>query len=100
MFNTFVSQANKDPLICFMPMAVFVRHPLLRVRKGYSGPTMPLEQELKELAQGEEAEEEKKHLPISQLWERRKRVEPTESIIPLAMVDPNRKATETTSSKP
>lgn len=33
LLNTFMSQDNKDPLVCAMPVMVFVRDPLLRVRR-------------------------------------------------------------------
>lgn len=49
VFNT-LNQDNKDPLICAIPVTVFVRDPLLRVRKYYGGLSMSLEQALKGLA--------------------------------------------------
>lgn len=49
-----------------MPMAVYVRDPLLRVRRDYRDPTTPLEQVQKELAQEEGANKEE-HLTIFQL---------------------------------
>lgn len=52
MFNTFVRQDNKDPLICAMPVAVYLRDPLIRVRKEFGGPTMSLAQAYKELTKG------------------------------------------------
>lgn len=60
MLKTFMSQDNKDPLVCAMPVAICARKPLLRVRKDY-GLTMSLKQAQKELAQREEEEE---HLSI------------------------------------
>lgn len=54
MFNTFVSQGNKDPLICAMPMAIYVANELLWVRKEYGGPMKPLELPQKELARKRE----------------------------------------------
>lgn len=88
VFNTFMSQDNKDLLICAVHVAVYARDLLLRVRKDYGAPTMPLEQAQQELVQeGEEEEEE--HLSFSQLWVRMYKVEPAESIFPLAMVDQN-----------
>lgn len=94
MLNTFVSQDNKDPVVCAMPLAVYVRDQLLRARNDYGGPTMSLEQALKELAQRGEVEgevEEEEHLSIFQLEARRERVELVESTIPLAVVDPKGK---------
>lgn len=46
-----MSQDNKESRICSMPVAVYVRDPLLRVQRDYGDPTMPLEQVQKELAQ-------------------------------------------------
>lgn len=42
IFNTFVSQDNKDPLISPMLMAVYARDLLLWVKKDYGVPTMSL----------------------------------------------------------
>lgn len=50
MLNTFLSQDNKDPLVCTMPVEVYAKDLQLRVRKDYGGLTMSLDQALKELA--------------------------------------------------
>lgn len=47
-----------------MPVAVFARDPLLRVRRDYCGSVMSLEQALKDLAQRGEAKEEEEQLSI------------------------------------
>lgn len=47
---TFMSEDNKNLLVCVMPMAVYVRDPLLMVWMAYGGLTMSLDQALKELA--------------------------------------------------
>lgn len=65
MLNTFVSQNNKEPLVCAMSVTVFVGDPLLRERKDYGGPTISLEQAQKKLAHREEAEDEEEQPSIS-----------------------------------
>lgn len=50
-----------------MPVEIYTMGPLLREWKDYGGPTMSLEQALKELAQRGEAKEEEEDLSISQL---------------------------------
>lgn len=51
MLNAFVSPNNKDPMVCAMLVTVIERDPILRVRRDYGGPTMSLNQAMKELAQ-------------------------------------------------
>lgn len=100
VFNVFVSQDSKEPLVITMPVTVLSGDQLLRVRKNYVASTMTLEQAHKELALIEEADEEEEQLPISQLQDKRERLEPTESIVLLGMVDPKGKAPDNPSSKP
>lgn len=69
VFNTFLSQDKKYPLVCAMPMAVFASESLLEVLKDYGGPTTPLEQALSWSRRG--AKEEEEDLSIAQLRVRR-----------------------------
>lgn len=66
------------------------------MRRDYDGSAMSLKQEL---AGSVEDEEDEEHLLISHLQETRERVEPADSILPLAVVDPKGKALKTPSSK-
>lgn len=72
----------------------------MQERKHYGSPSMSLEQAQEELAQGGEAEDEEEHLLISQLRARRERIEPTESMVPFALVDPKGKAPKSSTTSP
>lgn len=68
---------NKDPGFT-MPVAVYARDPLLRVRMDYGGPTMSLNRLVKELALKGDAEEEERRscqflnsVPKGRDWSRR-----------------------------
>lgn len=95
--NSFVSKKNKDPLIYAFVVPIWAKDPM--IKRNYGGPTMPLEQAQKELLQEDEIEEEE-HLLIAQLRARRKRSDPSESIVPVAVMDPKGKAVEVPTSKP
>lgn len=68
----------------------------MRMRRDYDSPAMSLKQEL---AGSVEDEEDEEHLLISQLQATRERVEPADSILPFAVVDPKGKPLKTPSSK-
>lgn len=82
MLNTFVSQDNKDPLVCAMPVTVYARDRLMRVRRDYGGPTISFHQAMKKLGQKGEVEEEEEQLPISQLRATRERLESRSLFLP------------------
>lgn len=74
-----------------LQVPIWAKDPLMTNKKFGDGQTMPLEQAQQDLLQEEENEEEKEHLSNAQLRARRKRSEPTKSVVPIAMVDPKGK---------
>lgn len=55
-------------------MHIWAKDPLMRIKRNYGGPIVPLEQAQQELFKEDEIEEEE-HLSIAQLRARRKRSE-------------------------
>lgn len=93
----FVNKKNKDPPIYALSVPIWAKDSV--IKRNYGGPAMHLEHAQQELLHEDEIEEEE-HLSIAQLRARRKRSNPSESIVPITVMGPKGKAVEVLKSKP